>query len=139
MNWQSLLKTPSVRRFIIGALIGAAVFLIAAGIAEIIIAKENQCLSAIYKMRIMPDRYVACLPEWESYFVRATSRGIVWAVDNHASPVLGWVVMGCFLALVGGVCSRFSQGTGIIVYLVVAVGAVSFIAGLGYVLQFIVL
>ena len=127
-----------LRKFIIGELIGASVFLIIAGISEIMIVQEAKCHAEVMKQRLAPNKYEVCYPEWQSYFIRATARGAPWALDNDSSPILSWLIMGSIFALVGGACAQLSLEKAIPIFIVFVVGSISFFAGLGYILQYIV-
>jgi hypothetical protein len=135
---QRNLHSSGLRKFIVGALIGASVFLIIAGISEIMIVQEAECHAEAMKQRLVPNKFEFCYPEWQSYFIRAAARGAPWAIDTESSPMVGWLVMGSIFALVGGACAQLSLEKAIPIFIVFVVGSVAFFAGLGYVLQYIV-
>ncbi|MGD2163784.1 MAG: hypothetical protein PVH60_13075 [Anaerolineales bacterium] len=124
--------------FVIGALLAGAIFLIEAGIAEIMIAMDEQCRASIATLRLTPDVFEVCAPEWQWYLVRATSRGIAWVVNRESAPIIGWLSMGFVYSLFGGASAQIFRGRGIIAFLLLQAGMIAALMGLGYFRQFIV-
>ena len=114
-----------------------AFFLIAAGFVEIAIAIDQDCRDSVAVVRLSPDPFTVCLPEWKYYGLRAASRGVVWLFNPEVTPILGWVVMGLIYAILGGISTRVSGPRGIIIFLGLVVAIVALISGLGYMKTFI--
>jgi hypothetical protein len=125
-------------KWIVGAVLALALFLIEAGVAEILIGNDDACREALYRMRLAPDAFSACQPEWVWFMLRALSRGWPWFVKASSPAALGWVVMGIYYAVLGGMSQQFSRRSGWIIFLAFQLATVAIIAGLGYVRQFIV-
>jgi hypothetical protein len=125
------------RVFVIGALLAGALFLIEAGIAEILIAMDQECRASIASIRLAPDPFNVCAPEWQWYLVRALSRGIPWVINQESAPIIGWLSMGAFYAILGGISGQTFRGRGFIVFLIAQAGMVATLMGLGYFSQFI--
>jgi hypothetical protein len=125
------------RVFVIGALLAGALFLIEAGIAEILIAMDQECRASIASIRLAPDPFDVCASEWQWYLVRAISRGIPWVINPDSAPIIGWLMMGAIYALLGGISSQTFRGRGIIAFLIAQIGLVAALMGLGYFRQFI--
>lgn len=123
--------------FVLGALLAAALFLIEAGIAEILIAMDQDCRASISSVRLAPDPFQVCASEWQWYLVRALSRGIVWIFNQDSAPFIGWITMGLIYSLVGGMSAQAFKGRGVVAFLIAQVGIVAALMGLGYFRQFI--
>ncbi len=134
---RSLKLDKRTKIFIVGALLAAALFLIEAGIAEILIAMDQECRLSIASIRLGPDPYDACASEWQWYLMRAMSRGIPWVLNLESAPLVGWVVMGLVYSLLGGTVAQLFRKQGIIVFLIAQTGLVAALMGLGYFRQFI--
>ena len=127
----------SQKMFLIGALLAMAFFLIAAGVVEIAIAIDQDCRDSVESVRLAPDPFTVCLPEWEYYGLRAASRGVVWLFNPASPPILGWFVMGLIYAVLGGISAQVFGRRGIITFLGFTLTIVALIAGLGYMKTFI--
>lgn len=123
--------------FIVGALFAGALFLVEAGIAEILIAIDQDCRASISSVRLAPDPFDVCASEMQWYLARATSRGIVWVVNRDSAPIVGWLTMGFIYALTGGLSAQTFRGKGIVAFLIAQVGIIAALTGLGYFRQFI--
>lgn len=130
--------SKELKQFLLGAILGASFFLVLAGVVEIAISREEQCHSENQRVRLAANNYDVCLPQWESYFLHSTSRGIVWTLNHDAPAPIGWVVMLAFYSFLGGFCAQMSRGWGIITFFAVGLSAVAVFAGMGYFLEFIV-
>lgn len=138
MQTVSQLKLDQTQKtFLVGALLAMSFFLIAAGIIEIAIAIDQDCRDLVASVRLAPDPFTVCMPEWKYYGLRAASRGVVWLFNPEATPILGWVVMGLIYAVLGGLTSRVSGPKGIVVFLGLVIFVVALISGLGYMKTFI--
>ena len=123
--------------FVLGALLAAAFFLIEAGIAEILIAMDQECRASIASVRLAPDPFQVCATEWQWYLVRALSRGVVWVINQDSTPFIGWITMGLIYSFVGGASAQTFRGRGVVGFLIVQIGMVAALMGLGYFRQFI--
>ena len=123
--------------FVLGALLAAAFFLIEAGIAEILIAMDQECRASIASVRLAPDPFQVCATEWQWYLVRALSRGVVWVINQDSTPFIGWITMGLIYSFVGGASAQTFRGRGGVAFLIVQIGMVAALMGLGYFRQFI--
>ncbi len=130
--------SKEIRQFLLGAILGASFFLVLAGVVEIAISREEKCHRENQRMRLAANNYQVCLPEWESYFLRSTSRGIVWTLNHDAAAPLGWVIMLVFYTVLGGFCAQMPRTWGVATFLAVGLSAVAIFAGMGYFLEFIV-
>jgi hypothetical protein len=128
---------PEELRFILGAILALSLFFIEAGVAEILIGKDLACREALGRMRLAPDAFTACQPEWQWFMLRALARGWPWLVDATSPALVGWIVMGFYYAVLGGMAQQLSRRSGWIIFLALQVATVALVAGLGYVRQFI--
>ncbi len=138
MQTVSQLKLDQTQKtFLVGALLAVAFFLIAAGVVEIAIAIDQDCRDSVASVRLSPDPFTVCLPEWKYYGLRAASRGVVWSLNPEAAPIFGWLVMGLIYAFLGGISAQVFGRKGIIVFLGLVIALVALISGLGYMKTFI--
>lgn len=127
----------SQKTFLVGALLAMAFFLVAAGIVEIAIAIDQDCRDAVALVRLSPEPFTVCLPEWKYYSLRAASRGVIWLVNSEAPPFLGWIVMSIIYAVIGGMSAQTLKRQGIILFLGLILILTAVIAGLGFMKKFI--
>lgn len=138
MQTVSQLKFDQTQKtFLIGALLAMAFFFIAAGIAEIAIAMDQECRDSAAAVRLSPDPFTVCLPEWKHYGLRAVSRGVVWAFSPETTPIFGWLVMSLIYAVLGGICAQVFGRRGIIAFLGIFLALIALFAGLGFMKTFI--
>ena len=128
---------PSELRFILGAVFALSLFLVEAGVAEILIGKDITCREALGRMRLAPDVFTICQPEWEWFMLRALARGWPWLVEASSPAAIGWVVMGVYYAVLGGMAQQISRRLGWVIFLCMQLATVALVAGLGYIRQFI--
>ena len=127
----------SQKKFLVGALLAMAFFLIAAGIAEIAIAVDQNCRDSWAVIRFSPDPFTVCLPEWKYYGLRAVSRGVAWVINPETSPFFGWLAMSIIYGFMGGVIAQGIKRQGILLFLGLFLAIVAMMAGLGYLMKFI--
>jgi hypothetical protein len=134
----SQLKLDQTQKtFLIGALLAMAFFFIAAGIAEIAIAMDQECRDLVASVRLSPEPFTVCLPEWKYYGLRAVSRGVVWAFNPEAAPIFGWLVMSLIYAVLGGISAQVFGRRGIIAFLGIFLALIALLAGIGFMKTFI--
>ena len=114
-----------------------AFFFIAAGIVEMAIAIDQECRDSVASVRLAPDPFTVCLPEWKYYGLRAMSRGVVWAFNPESAPILGWLVMSLIYAVLGGISAQVFGRRGIIAFLGMFLALAALFAGLGFMKTFI--
>jgi hypothetical protein len=95
-------------RLAVAMLLAAALFLIEAGVAEIMLASEATCREGLTYQRLAPLPEDTCLPDWQSYMLRAVSRGVVGLLFPNAPALLATLTMAVIYILIGGAC--FSLG-----------------------------
>jgi hypothetical protein len=129
--------TPDQRRALLGALVAASFFLIEAGLIEISLGFDQECRRQIGSLRLAPDPFSACMPEWQWLFMHSASRGFLWLFNPGTPVLLAGVGMGVFYSLVGAVSALGFKGRAVIVYLGVHLFLVAGIAGLSYLSRYI--
>lgn len=127
----------SQKTFLIGALLAMAFFLITAGIVEIAIAIDQDCRDSVASVRLAPDPFAVCMPEWKYNGLRAASRGVVWAFSPESSPIFSWLVMSLIYAVLGGISAQVFGRRGIIAFLAMFLALVALFAGFGFMKTFI--
>jgi hypothetical protein len=126
-----------LRSFLVGALLAVSVFFVQAGVSEILLARDIECRENFRQMRLGPNPEYYCQPEWQGLMLGAASRGVVGLFFPSAKPGLAWAGMALIYALIGGVCTRFSRRSGIILFLTFNLALTALLAGLGYLSKFV--
>lgn len=125
------------RRVVLGTLLAASFFLVEAGIIEILLGMDQHCRQSLGSIRLAPDPYSICMPEWQWLFMHAASRGIVWLFSPTSSALLGGLIMGVIYALIGAMSVSMFRGRAWIVYLAIHLVLIASIAGLSYLGRYI--
>lgn len=85
-------------------MLGAAVFLVEAGTAELVLRSDAIC------REVRADNWAfaarGCQPEVVRWFLQGFSRGVVGAIAPHVTPVLGVATMTALMGLVAVLVSR---------------------------------
>ena len=124
-------------RLAVALLLAAAIFLIEAGVVEIMLANEASCQEGLSHQRLAPSQGVSCLPEWQVFMLRAFSRGIIGLLLPNAPAILGLLSMVLIYVLLGGACSRLTTHWGIAVFIGTQIALTALVAGLMYIAQYI--
>jgi len=125
------------RRGLVGALLAASFFLIEAGIIEIMLGLDLECRRSIGSLRLAPDPFSACMPEWQWIFMHAASRGFIWLLSQSSPALLAGLSMGVIYSFIGAVSASMFRWKGIFLYLAVHLGITSIVAGLSYLGRYI--
>jgi hypothetical protein len=125
------------RRVLIGALIAAAFFLVEAGIIEIVLGLDQECREAAARMRLDPDPFTVCIPEWQWLFLHSASRGFLWLINQSAPALLAGLTMAVVYSLIGAMSASIFRGRGVIVFLAIHIMIVASVAGLSYLSRYI--
>jgi hypothetical protein len=125
------------RRVLIGALVAAAFFLVEAGIIEIFLGLDQECREAATRMRLAPDPFSVCMPEWQWLFLHSASRGFLWLFNQTAPALLAGLTMAVIYSLIGAMSASIFRGRGVIVFLAIHIMIVASVAGLGYLSRYI--
>lgn len=128
---------PGQRRALLGALLAASFFLIEAGVIEIILGIDQTCRRELGSIRLAPDPFSACMPEWQWLFLHSASRGIFWVFNAATPALLASTGMGVFYAILGGISATFFKGRGVFVYLGIHIFLIAILAGLSYMGRYI--
>lgn len=128
---------PDQRRALLGGLLAASFFLIEAGVIEIILGLDQECRRTAGNLRLAPDPFTACMPEWQWLFLHSASRGFLWLINNSTPALLAGLIMGVVYAVVGAMSASLFKGRGLFIFLAVHLFLVAGIAGLGYLGRYI--
>ncbi len=109
-----------------------------AGLAEIWLARNAECLEELRAMRIPPPTATVCFSEFELYLSQAASRGIVGVFRPEASNAIAWLVMGLLYGTLGATIAQFSPRYAIPGYFGVHLILLMGFTATGYLAQFIV-
>lgn len=122
---------------IIGALLGVSVFLLEAGIAEILLARDMQCRQSYSGFRLRPDPTTFCMPEWQTLMLGSTSLGIVGLFFPTVAQAVAWLLMGALYAGLGAACSQLPAKWSVFVFAIINILLIALVAGLGYLSKYI--
>jgi hypothetical protein len=125
------------RRAIAGALLAASFFLVEAGVVEIILGLDLECRRSVGSLRLAPDPFSACMPEWQWRFMNAASRGFIWLFNPNASALLSGLGMGAFYSVVGALCAFMFRVRGIGAFLAIHLAIMAVVAGFSFLGQYI--
>lgn len=125
------------RYFLIGAVLALALFLVEAGVAEILIGSDTACRLALSRQRLPPDPFTVCHPEWVWFMLRSVARGWAWLFNTNTSLPLAWISMGGYYALAGGISAQLDRRNSILLLIMIQIATIAIVAGLGYIRQFI--
>lgn len=123
--------------FLIGALAVAAIFLIEAGLAEILLARDTECIEAAERMRFGPPARFKCLPEFVAEMLKAVSKGFVQIAVPQAGDLVAWIGMATFYAIFGGAISQLSFRWAVSSYLALHLIIVLVVGSIGYLSKYI--
>jgi hypothetical protein len=128
---------PNQRRALLGALFAAAFFLVEAGVIEIVLGIDQACRRSLGSLRLAPDPFSACIPEWQWLFLHSASRGFLWLFNASTPAIIAGLGMGVVYAFVGAISALFFRGRGILVFGTTHLFLIALVAGLGYLSRFI--
>jgi hypothetical protein len=132
------IKLPPAQRRILSALLALAIFLILAGISEMILARDATCRAKISRLNLAPDPSEVCMPEWETRLLQAASRGVALAVGPDVSPVIAWLMMGLFYAGLGFIVGQSPPHWTVLIILGVGLSLTAIVAAISYLSRFII-
>ena len=136
---RSFLSGDRAQRFLIGFLFGMAFFFVAAGLAEVLLARNEVCLESLSDFRITPDPNEYCMSEFSFFLARGISRGPFGTLSPSTSPFIAWPVMAMILGLLGGGFAQLPRRIGIAGFLVVVVVLLMAFMSVDFMSQFIVI
>ncbi len=133
------LEGDRAQRFIIGFLFGMSFFLIDAGAAEVLQARNEVCLESLSGFRLAPDPNEVCMSEFSFFLTRGLSRGVIGTLNPSTSPFIAWSVMAVLYGLLGGGFSQLSQRVAIAGFLIVFLLLLMVTMSVDFMSQFIIL
>ena len=117
-----------MERVVVGALLGAALFLLEAGIGQIALGRDAACREAAATLRVgSPD--TMCLPEIGLAAARSLGFGPGGRLFPEAPPAVAWGFSAALYAALGAVCALLTFGWALGTFLSInafLVGAVAF-------------
>ncbi len=135
---RSFLSDDRSQRFLIGFLFAMAFFLIEAGLAEVLLARNEVCLETLSEFRLAPDPSEVCMSEFEFFLARGLSRGAIGTLSPSTSAFIVWPVIAVFYGLIGGGFAQLSLRAAIGGFLIVQVILLMAFISVDYISQFIV-
>lgn len=134
---EQIFRRDRLLAFLVGALAVAAIFLVEAGLAEIALARDAECIEATERMRFGPPARLACLPELAADLLKAVSRGFVQLAAPGAAEMVAWIGMAFFYAIIGGTISQLSFRWAISSYFALHLLVVLVSGSIGYLSRYI--
>ncbi len=135
---RSFLTDDRTQRFLIGFLFAMAFFLIEAGVAEVLLARNETCLASLSEFRLAPDPNEVCMSEFEFFLARSLSRGAIGTLSPGTSAFIAWPIMAVLYGLIGGGFAQLSLRAAIGGFLIVHVILLMAFISVDYISQFIV-
>ncbi len=126
------------QRFLIGFLFGMAFFFVAAGLAEVLLARNEVCLESLKDFRIAPNPSEICMSEFSFFLARGMSRGPFGTLSPTTSPFIAWAIMALLFGAMGGGFAQLSWRVGIAGFLIVVVVLLMAFMSVDFISQFIV-
>ena len=136
---KNFIASDRAQRFIIGFLFGMSFFLVVAGVAEVLLARNEVCLGSLSGFRLAPNPNEVCMSEFGFFMARGLSRGAFGILSPSTSPFVIWTAMALFFGLLGGGFAQLSLRVGIAGFLIVFVLLLMVFTGVDYMSQFIIL
>lgn len=128
------LDSGQLHRFLVGFLIAAAVFFVEAGVAEIALARNAQCVRSLSRVRLAPNADEACMSELGRYVAQSVSRAAFGADTPQA---LVWLLLAAGYGLLGGAFSQLRLQLAVVGYLIVHVLLLAGFTSIAFLSQFI--
>ncbi|MFV1859110.1 MAG: hypothetical protein ACC647_07140 [Anaerolineales bacterium] len=135
---RSFLSDDRVQRFLIGFLFAMAFFLIEAGVAEVLLARNEVCLETLAEFRLAPAPGEVCMSEFEFFLARGLSQGAIGTLSPSTSAFIIWPIMAVLYGLIGGGFAQLSLRAAIAGFLIVQVILLMAFMSVDYISQFIV-
>jgi len=136
---RAFLSHERSQRFLIGFLFAVAFFLIEAGAAEVLLARNEVCLESLSDFRLSPDPNEACMSEFEFFLARGLSRGAFGTLSPETSTFVAWPILAVFYGLVGGGFAQLPLRAAIGGFLIVHLILLMAFMAVDYMSQFIIL
>ncbi|MFQ5943599.1 MAG: hypothetical protein ACE5JF_08605 [Anaerolineales bacterium] len=136
---RSFLSDDRPQRFIIGFLFAASLILIEAGLAEVLLARNEACLANLESFRLAPDPYEACMSEFGIFLARSMSQGLIGTLNPEISAFAAWFILALLYGFIGGGLAQLPVRWAIAAFLIVHVILLMVSMSLGYLSQFIIL
>lgn len=130
-----VINRSRIERFLIGFLFALAFYLIEAGLAEILLARNAACLESLNQYRLAPNPFEVCMSELGLFATHSVSRGFF---GPDAPGIIAWPVMGLLYALAGGGLAQLSLRQAVAAFLILQTIIVAIFTAIGYLSQFIV-
>jgi len=133
------LSSDRAQRFIIGFLFGMSFSLVVAGVAEVLLARNEVCLETLSAFRLAPNPNEICMSELGFFLARGLSQGPIGILIPSTSPFIVWSVMALFFGLLGGGFAQLSPRVAIAGFLVVFLVLLMVFVSVDFMSQFIIL
>lgn len=105
-------KSRAWDRFVLGAMLALALFLVEAGSAEVVLARDADCRAHEPPTRFGSIRQSVCLGPGEVAFLHSLSRGVDRPFASEVDPSLpwaAWVLNGALYAVLGGLSAQLPR------------------------------
>lgn len=123
------------RRLLAAAMLGAAVFLVQAGVIEIVLRADRICQEARLANWAYSPR--GCQAEPVRYIIQGLSRGLVGALRPDLPPAFGVLTMAGMMAVLAGLLGLLRPREAVLAFLVAEAVAAFAFGMLGYMVLYL--
>lgn len=124
------LSKPLLRRMLAAGMLGAAVFLVQAGVAELVLRSDRICQETRASNRAFNPR--GCQPESVRFLLQGLAHGAVGALRPDLPAALGVVTMAALMGVVAALLGFLPARRAMPAFLVLEALATAFFALVGF-------
>jgi hypothetical protein len=125
-----------MERLVVGALLGAALFLLEAGIGQVALGRDSVCRESAAALRLGSIDSM-CLPELGLAATRSLGYGPGGRLFPEAPPAVAWVFSAALYAVLGSVCALLTPGRAIVTFLSINAVLIGVVAFFTYIARYI--
>ena len=107
-----------LRQFFIGFLLGMAVYLVEAGIAELFIAQNAHCIEEAGRIRFGPAPRLICYSEYVVILLNTFSHGLGSLFVSDTSPLTGFILASLIYGVLGGLAAQLPRRWGVVIFVI---------------------
>lgn len=123
INWRVIL---------LGVMLGMAIALMQAGVAQILLAQNQDCALAAERMRLSDPSRLSCMPEFAVAVLESVATGFLPVINPGSSFMLSVVAMTLVLGVLGGFFAQFYDRWAVGFFVAIDVLFIFFLATMRY-------
>lgn len=128
INWRVIL---------FGVMLGIAFALMQAGVAQILLAQNQDCVLAAERMRLVDQSRLTCMPEFSVAVLESFATGFLPVLNPGSSFLLSVLSMTIALGVLGGFFSQFSDRWAVGFFIAVDVLLIFLLATMRYLSNYV--